>query len=184
MAPKSLCLTTAFAPVPTFLGRSCPLGCSLSAPATGGFSVVSPQYIRYAAGSEEEKRAGGPLPRDTIAHSFSFCKRGMGSPDGWSCCSQTLLQRRVWLGLRRYFARSALRRFLGTGGGRYLTYLGSRGRLGQGDAQQPFGRLHPSPRMARGNEKRPQQMRGLFLLVSAATIASQRRVHSYRRSVY
>ncbi len=60
-APKSLCLTTAFTPVPTFLGGSCPLGCSLSAPATGGFSVVSPQYIRYAAGSEKEKRAGGRL---------------------------------------------------------------------------------------------------------------------------
>ncbi len=42
-APRSLCLTTALAPVPPFLGRSCPLGCSLSAPATGGFSVVSPQ---------------------------------------------------------------------------------------------------------------------------------------------
>ena len=45
MAPKSLCLTTAFTPVPRFLGGSCPLGCSLSAPATGGFSVVSPQCI-------------------------------------------------------------------------------------------------------------------------------------------
>ena len=37
------------------------MGCSLSAPATGGFSVVSPQYSMYAAGSEKEKRAGGPL---------------------------------------------------------------------------------------------------------------------------
>ncbi len=61
MAPKSLCLITALAPVPAFLGGSCPLGCSLSAPATGGFSVVSPQYIRYATGSKEEKRAVGPL---------------------------------------------------------------------------------------------------------------------------
>ena len=76
MAPKSLCLTTAFTPVPTFLGGSCPLGCSLSAPATGGFSVVSPQYIRYAAGSEKEKRAGGPLHGGTIAHPFVFCKGG------------------------------------------------------------------------------------------------------------
>ncbi len=74
MAPKSLCLTTAVAPVPTFLGGSCPLGCSLSAPATGGFSVVSPQHIRYAAGSEEEKRAGGRLHGGTIAQLFVFCK--------------------------------------------------------------------------------------------------------------
>ena len=29
--------------------------------ATGGFSVVSPQYKCYAAGSKEEKQAGGPL---------------------------------------------------------------------------------------------------------------------------
>ena len=50
------------------------MGCSLSAPATGGFSVVSPQYIRYAAGSEKEKRAGGRLHGGTIAHSFLFCK--------------------------------------------------------------------------------------------------------------
>ena len=99
MAPKSLCLTTAFAPVPAFLGGSCPLGCSLSAPATGGFSVVSPQYIRYAAGSEKEKRAGGRLHGGTIAHPFVFCKGGGRGPglrrppadgDGWSC-----------LGLRR-----------------------------------------------------------------------------------
>ena len=76
MAPKSLCLTTAFAPAPAFLGGSCPLGCSLSAPATGGFSVVSPQYIRYAAGSEKEKRAGGRLHGGTIAHPFVFCKGG------------------------------------------------------------------------------------------------------------
>ena len=47
----SLCLTAAFAPVPAFLGRSCPLGCSLSAPATGGFSVFSLQCNMYAAGS-------------------------------------------------------------------------------------------------------------------------------------
>ena len=31
MAPRSLCLTTAFTPALTFLGGSCPLGCSLSA---------------------------------------------------------------------------------------------------------------------------------------------------------
>ena len=61
MAPRSLCLTTAFAPVPAFLGGSCPLGCSLSAPATGGFSVFSLQCNMYAAGSEKEKRAGGRL---------------------------------------------------------------------------------------------------------------------------
>ncbi len=85
MAPKSLCLTTAFTPVPTFLGGSCPLGCSLSAPATGGFSVVSPQYIRYAAGSEKEKRARGPLHGDTIAQSFVFCKGAVSGWRGWSC---------------------------------------------------------------------------------------------------
>ena len=51
----------ALAPVPTFLGGSCPLGCSLSAPATGGFSVVSLQCNMYVAGSEKEKQAPGPL---------------------------------------------------------------------------------------------------------------------------
>ena len=115
MAPKSLCLTTAFAPVPAFLGGSCPLGCSLSAPATGGFSVVSPQYIRYAAGSKEEKRAWGPLHGGTIAHPFVLCKRGLGAEGRVVLYSQRLLQRRVWLGLRRYPARSALRRFRGQG---------------------------------------------------------------------
>ncbi len=49
-------------------------------PCHRGFSMVSPQYIRYAAGSKEEKRAGGPLHGDTTAHSFGFCK-GVGS--GW-----------------------------------------------------------------------------------------------------
>ena len=85
MAPKSLCLTTAFTPVPTFLGGSCPLGCSLSAPATGGFSMVSPQYIRYAAGSEKEKRAGGPLHGGTIAQSFLFCNGAVSGWKGGSC---------------------------------------------------------------------------------------------------
>ncbi len=85
MAPKSLCLTTAVAPVPAFLGGSCPLGCSLSAPATGGFSVVSPQCNMYAAGSEKGKRAGGPLHGDTIAHSFAFCNGAVSGWRGRSC---------------------------------------------------------------------------------------------------
>ena len=111
MAPKSLCLTTAFAPVPRFLGGSCPLGCSLSAPATGGFSVVSLQCNMYAAGSEKEKRAGGSLPGDTIAQAFLFCKGGVaGAPDSGVrppmgtdgfVLACALDQRRVWLGLRR-----------------------------------------------------------------------------------
>ena len=112
MAPRSLCLTTALAPVPAFLGGSCPLGCSLSAPATGGFSMVSPQCTMYAAGSKEEKRAGGPLHGGTIAHPFVFCKGGGGITwaDGFVLAC-ALLQGRVWPGLRRYPARSALRRF-------------------------------------------------------------------------
>ena len=77
MAPRSLCHTTAIAPVPAIPGGSCPLGCSLSAPATGGLSMVSPQYIRYAAGSEKEKRAGGRLHGGIIAHSFEFYKGGV-----------------------------------------------------------------------------------------------------------
>ena len=111
MAPKSLCLTTAFAPVPAFLGGSCPLGCSLSAPATGGCSVFSLQCNMYAAGSEKEKRAGGPLHGATIAQSFGFCNRGragasdsgvrppMGTDGLVLACA--LHQRRVWLGVRR-----------------------------------------------------------------------------------
>ena len=72
MAPRS----SALAPVPAFLGGSCPLGCSLSAPATGGFSVVS-TVLMYAAGSEEEKGVGGLLHGDTIAQLFVFCKGGL-----------------------------------------------------------------------------------------------------------
>ena len=77
MAPKSLCLITALAPVPAFLGASRPLGCSLSAPATGGCSVFSLQCSMYAAGSEEEKRAGCPLHGGTIAQLFVFCNGGL-----------------------------------------------------------------------------------------------------------
>ena len=77
MAPNRLCLITALAPVPAFLGGSCPLGCSLNAPATGGCSVFSLQCNMYAAGSEEEKRAGCPLHGDTIAQLFVFCKGGV-----------------------------------------------------------------------------------------------------------
>ena len=61
MAPNRLCLITALAPVPAFLGGSCPLGCSLNAPAAGGFSVVSLQCNMYAAGSEKEKRTAAHL---------------------------------------------------------------------------------------------------------------------------
>ena len=105
MAPRSLCHTTAIAPVPAFLGRSCPLGCSLSAPATGGLSMVSPQYIRYAAGSEKEKRAGGRLHGGTIAQSFLFCNRAEAEGLTWTECpvaACALLQRKVWLGMGRY----------------------------------------------------------------------------------
>ena len=114
MAPRSLCLTTALAPVPAFLRGSCPSGCSLSAPATRGLSMVSPQYIRYAAGSEKEKRADRRLHGGTIAQSFLFCKRGVAGGLTWTECpvaACALLQRKVWLGMGRYPARPALRRF-------------------------------------------------------------------------
>ena len=81
-------------------------------PSAGEFSVVSPRSEMYAAGSREEKRAGGPLPRGTIAQSFLFCNGGEGSP--WTeglVAACALLQGRVRFGLRRYPARSALRRF-------------------------------------------------------------------------
>ena len=39
--------------------------------------MVSPQYLRYATGSEEEKGAGGRLHGGTIAQLFVFCNRGM-----------------------------------------------------------------------------------------------------------
>ncbi len=78
MAPNRLCLITALAPVPASLGGSCPLGCSLNAPATGGCSVFSLQWSMYAAGSEKEKRAGCPLHGATIAQLFVFCKGGVG----------------------------------------------------------------------------------------------------------
>ena len=105
MAPRS----SALAPVPAFLGESCPLGCSLSAPATGGFSVVS-TVLMYAAGSEEEKGVGGLLHGDTIAQLFVFCKGGVaGAPDSGVrlpmgvdgfVLACALLERRVRFGVR------------------------------------------------------------------------------------
>ena len=82
----------------------------------------------YAAGSKEEKGAGGSLHGGTIAHLFVFCKGGvagasdsgvrppMGTDGFVLACA--LHQRRVWLGgrpavwlgVRRYPARSALQR--------------------------------------------------------------------------
>ena len=110
MAPNRLCLITALAPVPAFLGGSCPLGCSLNAPATGGCSVFSLQWSMYAAGSEKEKRAGCPLHGATIAQLFVFCKgavagasdSGVRPPMGTDgfVLACALLQGRVWLGGR------------------------------------------------------------------------------------
>ena len=148
MAPNRLCLITAQAPVPAFLGGSCPLGCSLSAPATGGCSVFSLQCSMYAAGSEKEKRAGCPLHGGTIAHLFVFCKGGVaGAPDSGVpppmgtdglVLACALHQGRVWLGVRRHPARSALRRFWKQGdspctpggGCAPCTLLGNEGSLG------------------------------------------------------
>ncbi len=72
--------------------------------------MVSPQYIRYAAGSEKEKGAGGRLHGGTIAQLFVFCNGGVaGAPDSgvrppmWTdgfVLACALLQRGVWLGLR------------------------------------------------------------------------------------
>ena len=101
MAPKSLCRTTAFTPVPTFLGGSCPLGCSLSAPATGGFSVVSPQCscMRQAPG-----KRSGPVA-DFMGYHSTIVRILQG---GWGITwadglvvACALHQRRVRLGLRR-----------------------------------------------------------------------------------
>ncbi len=89
-------------------------------PATGGFSAVSPQYIRYAAGSKEEKQAGGLLHGGTIAQSFGFCNRGSApNLDGWSCS-----------GLRRCTPGGgrAPCTLLGDGGGAVF-YLGAFGKL-------------------------------------------------------
>ena len=73
--------------------------------------MVGPQYLRYAAGSEKEKGAGGRLHGGTIAHPFGFCKGGMaGAPDSGIrppmgtdgfVLACALDQGRVWLGVRR-----------------------------------------------------------------------------------
>ena len=106
---RSLCLTTAWLRSPAFLGGSCPLGCSLSAPATGGFSVFSPLYRMYAAGSEKEKRAGCPLHGGTIAQSFVIwqwgvaeavpLRRGLGM--GGRFWPAPSFSEGIWLDLRR-----------------------------------------------------------------------------------
>ncbi len=81
MAPESLCLTTALAPVPAFFGGSCPLGCSLSAPATGGVHRESP--CADICGRLREREAGRlPTTWGTIAHPFVFCKGGCGGGPG------------------------------------------------------------------------------------------------------
>ncbi len=136
MAPNRLCLITALAPVPAFLGGSCPLGCSLNAPATGGCSVFSLQCSMYAAGSEKEKRAGCPLHGAIIAQLFVFCNRGWQGPltpasarrwgrmvlswrapsiRGGSGLAGALHQRRVWLG-GRHCPTGPPSNVLGTGG--------------------------------------------------------------------
>ena len=110
MAPKSLCLITALAPVPAFLGGSCPLGCSLSAPATGGVHRESP--CPNICGRLREREAGRlPTSWDIIAHLFVFCKGGVaGAPDSGVrppmgtdglVVACALHQRRVWLSVRR-----------------------------------------------------------------------------------
>ena len=100
-APRSLCLTTALAPVPTFLGGSCPLGCSLSAPATGGFSVVSPQC---SCMRQAPRKRSGP-----VAHFMGYYSTivrllqeggGITWADGFVVAC-ALLQRMVCFGLRR-----------------------------------------------------------------------------------
>ena len=85
MAPKSLCRTTAFTPVPTFLGGSCPLGCSLSAPATGGFSVVSPQC---SCMRQAPRKRSGPGADFMGYHSTTvrILQGGGCFLDGGSCC--------------------------------------------------------------------------------------------------
>ncbi len=101
MAPKSLCLITALAPVPAFLGGSCPLGCSLSAPATGGFSVVSPQC---ACMRQAPRRRSGPAAHFMGYHStiVRILQGGCGITwTGGLVVACALLQRGDWLGVRR-----------------------------------------------------------------------------------
>ena len=110
MAPKSLCLTTALAPVPAFLGGSCPLGCSLSAPATGGFSVVSPSALCMR---QAPRREGGRRPTSWGYYStmFVFCKgsgafwagadSGVRSAEGLAWAPPPAFTALQWLGGRR-----------------------------------------------------------------------------------
>ena len=72
---------------------------------------MSPQYLRYAAGSEKEKGAGGRLHGGTTAHPFVYCNGGVaGAPDSGVrppmgtdglVLACALHQRRVWLSVRR-----------------------------------------------------------------------------------
>ena len=57
-------------------------GTSPRAPATGGFSLVSPQYKCYAAGSKEEKRAGGPTSWRHYSTNVLILQRGGGQIGG------------------------------------------------------------------------------------------------------
>ena len=73
--------------------------------ATGGFSVVSPRSEMYAAGSREEKRAGGQLHRGYSSTIVRILQGGGGaeaSPAAEGLVAAcALLQRGDWLGVRR-----------------------------------------------------------------------------------
>ena len=98
------------APVPTFLGGSCPWGVP-SAPLPQGDSLwLAPSA--HVCGRLREREAGrGPTHGDTIARPFVFCNGGWGRGfprGGWQGLGMgglvvacALLQRGDWLGLRR-----------------------------------------------------------------------------------
>ena len=98
MAPKSLCLITALAPVPAFLGGSCPLGCSLSAPATGGVHRESP--CPNICGRLREREAGR-LPTSWCHYStrVRILQVGWGRMEDSSGYGHALGERRVSGGL-------------------------------------------------------------------------------------
>ena len=120
MAPRSLCPTTAFAPAPGFLGGSCPLGCSLSAPATGGLSLWLARSA-HVCGRLREREGGRRLTSwgyySTICSYFARggWQWGLATPASGRRGGRMVLSWRapcfIWLGVRGYPARTTLRRF-------------------------------------------------------------------------
>ena len=164
------------------------MGCSLSAPATGGFSVDSPcaNVCGRLRGGEAGRQ---PTSWGYYSTPVRILQGGVAEALPWTdglVLTCALLQRRVWLGLRRCPTRSALRRFPGQGDSP-CTPGGNQGfpapsferqvrpslSIAGDSLYSPAGAAPPAPCLGeRGSERGRSQ----FLIGERAGLASLRRM--------